>query len=220
MSPLTTCLGICILTIAAYIYGKPSLSTIALTSMVALALIFSDLIKQPAWVICMAGALLMIFTGVLKPAEAVRSMNMSVVLLIAGSLAMGGALSATGAGDLVGGFIADLVSGIHNKFLIGLIFFLPPYLLTQFMLNRSVMLIFIPIAIVACKAMGANPVGIIIMVQAACLTSFVTPMSCPVAAMITGQGGYTFKSILKQSVLPATIFTMIAIFWIMSVFPL
>ena len=32
-----------------------------------------------------------------------------------------------------------------------------PFLLTQVMMNRTVMIIFIPIAILACKAMNANP---------------------------------------------------------------
>ena len=35
MSSLTICLIICVLTIAAYIYGKPSLATVAIASMVA-----------------------------------------------------------------------------------------------------------------------------------------------------------------------------------------
>ena len=88
------------------------------------------------------------------------------------------------------------------------------------MLNRSVMMIFYPIAIIACKAMGANPVGIVILVQSACLTAFVTPMSCPVAAMITGQGGYTFRSIVKQSILPAILFSVVVVVWIITMFPL
>ena len=71
---------------------------------------------------------------------------------------MGGALSQTGAGEVVGGILADAVSGLSNPYLIGLVFFVVPFLLTQIMMNRTVMLIFIPIAILACKSMGANPI--------------------------------------------------------------
>ena len=187
---------------------------------VALCLIFSGQLGMPGWEICLIGALLTVITGVLKPAEAVRSMNISVVLLIVGAMGMGGALSETGAGELIGTYLANAAGQIHNPYLIGLAFFILPYLLTQFMLNRSVMMIFYPIAIVACKAMGANPVGIIILVQSACLTAFVTPMACPVAAMITGQGGYTFSSIVKQSILPALLFSVVAVLWIITIFPL
>ncbi|HBM47903.1 MAG TPA: hypothetical protein DD387_08895 [Lachnoclostridium sp.] len=188
--------------------------------LVALALIFSKQIGLANWEICMIGALSMVLSGVLKPAEAVQSMNMSVVLLIVGAMGMGGALSETGAGELVGSFLANAVDSFGNPYLIGFAFFILPYLLTQFMLNRSVMMIFYPIAIIACKAMGANPVGIVILVQSACLTAFVTPMSCPVAAMITGQGGYTFRSIVKQSILPAILFSVVVVVWIITMFPL
>lgn len=187
---------------------------------VAVCLIFSKIIGLPTWEICVIGALLMVITGVLKPAEAVRSLNMSIILLIVGAMGMGGALSQTGAGELVGTILANAAGSLGNPYLIGFAFFILPYLLTQFMLNRSVMLIFYPIAIVACKAMGANPVGIIILVQSACLTAFVTPMSCPVASMITGQGGYTFRSMIKQSLLPAALFSILSVVWIVTIFPL
>lgn len=186
----------------------------------AICLIFSKRIGLLNWEICMIGALLMVFTKVLKPSDAIRSLNMSVILLIVGGMGMGGALTETGAGELVGSCLANVVGKMGNSYLVGMAFFILPYFLTQFMLNRSVMMIFYPIAIVACKAMNANPVGVIILVQSACLTAFVTPMSCPVAAMITGQGGYTFRSIVKQSILPAILFSVTAVVWIMTIFPL
>jgi di/tricarboxylate transporter len=88
------------------------------------------------------------------------------------------------------------------------------------MMNRTVMIIFIPIAILACKAMGANPIGIIILVQAACLSSFMTPMATPAIPMCMASGGYDLKSLLKQSLLPAMILCVVSVFWIMTVFPL
>ena len=188
--------------------------------LVAVALIFSKQLGMANWVICFTGALLMVFTGVLTPQEASKSLNISVLLLIIGGMGMGGALSQTGAGEIIGGYLASVIGSLKNPYLINFAFFIIPYVLTQFMLNRSVMMIFLPIAIVSCKAMGANPVGVMILVQSACLTAFVTPMACPVAAMITGQGGYTFKNVIKQSILPATLFSIIAVIWIAAVFPL
>jgi di/tricarboxylate transporter len=62
-----------------------------------------------------------------------------------------------------------------------------------------------PIAILACKAMGANPIGIIILVQSACLSSFMTPMATPAVPMCMASGGYNIPSLIKQSILPACI---------------
>lgn len=88
------------------------------------------------------------------------------------------------------------------------------------MQNRTVMMIFIPIAILACKSMNANPVGVIILVQAACLTAFMTPMATPAVPQFMAAGGYDLKSVLKQSVLPSVLFCLISVFWTMTVIPM
>lgn len=125
--------------------------------LVTVALIFQSFLKIETWVICLTGAVCMVLTGVLSEKEAISSMNLQIGFLYVGSLAMVGALTQTGAGEVVGNILANVVSRLNNPYLIGLIFFIVPFLLTQIMMNRTVMLIFIPIAILACKAMGASP---------------------------------------------------------------
>lgn len=191
---------------------------------VTLCLLFqqqlSHLIIAPTWLICFTGALLMVVCGVLKPREATGALNMSMFLVFVGAMAMGSALTASGAGNLIGDAIAQAANHMGNPYLIGLVFFLVPFILTQFMQNRAVMLIFIPIAIQACKSMNANPVGVIIMVQAACLTAFMTPMATPAVPMYMAAGGYDLKSVVKQSILPAIIICAVSVLWTMTVIPL
>lgn len=193
-------------------------------ALVTIALIFqkalNSVVAAPTWLICFIGAVAMVVTGVLKGREALQSLNLSMYLLFVGAMAMGGALSASGAGQIIGDAIAALANTLGNPYLIGLVFFLVPFLLTQVMQNRGVMMIFIPIAIQACKSMGANPVGIIIMVQAACLTAFMTPMATPAIPMIMAEGGYDFKDMVKQSAIPAVIFCIVTVLWTCTVFPL
>lgn len=191
---------------------------------VTIALLFqrqiSHFVVAPTWMICFVGAILMVATGVLSGREAMGALNMPMYFLFVGSMAMGGALSASGAGDIIGNAIASVADKIGNPYLIGLVFFLVPFLLTQVMQNRGVMMIFIPIAIQACKSMGANPVGVIIMVQAACLTAFMTPMATPAVPMIMAEGEYSFLDMVKQSALPAIIFCAVTVLWTMTAFPL
>lgn len=179
-----------------------------------------EFIVAPTWIICFAGAVLMVLTGVLSGREACNSMNIPMYLLFVGAMAMGGALSSSGAGTVVGDTIAAVANHIGNPYLIGLIFFVVPFLLTQVMQNRAVMLIFIPIAIQACKSMGADPVGVIIMVQAGCLTAFMTPMATPAIPMIMKEGNYNFTDMLKQSVIPAILFCIVTVVWTITAFPL
>ena len=188
--------------------------------LVTVALILQNFLGLESWVICLVGALAMVLTGVLSDKEAISSINWPIGFLYIGSMAMGGALSQTGAGEVVGNALADVVRGLDNPYLIGLVFFIVPFLLTQIMMNRTVMLIFIPIAILACKSMGANPVGIIILTQTACLSSFMTPMATPAIPMCMAAGGYDLKAMLKQSALPAVLLTIVAVGWIMTIYPL
>lgn len=185
-----------------------------------IALLFQPQLGIETWVICVTGAVAMVLFGVLSEKEAVAAINLPMAFLFVGSLAMGGALTQTGAGDVVGAILADFANMLSNPYLIGFVFFIVPFLLTQVMMNRTVIIIFIPIAILACKAMGANPVGIVLLVQSACLSSFMTPMSTPAIPMCMANGGYDLKSIVKQSVIPAMILCIVSVLWIMTVFPM
>ena len=172
------------------------------------------------WQICFIGALLVVISGVLTPKEATDAMPVWMYLLLVGSLTMGTALQTTGAGDVIGNGLAQIVGKLGNQYLIGMIFFFVPFMLTQFMQNRTVMMVFIPIAILACKSMGANPVGVIILVQSACLTAFVTPMATPAVPQYMAAGGYDLKCVLKQSLIPCALFCIISVFWTMTVMPM
>ena len=59
----------------------------------ALALMLQAYVLKalPIWQICLTGAVLMIFCGVLGPAEACKAVPVSMLLLIIGALAMSGA---------------------------------------------------------------------------------------------------------------------------------
>ena len=146
---------------------------------------------------------------------------MSMLLLIVGALGMSGALSATGAGELIGSHIGGVVKAVnYNSYIVGAIFFIIPFLLTQVMQNRGTMLIFHPIAIATCAAIGANPVGLMILIQAACLSAFMTPMATPAIPYIMDYGGYNQTSMFKQSWLLAIICCVVSVLWVMTVFPL
>lgn len=187
---------------------------------VTLALIFSSQLGLASWVICMIGALLTVITGVLSPKEATNNMQLWVYLLYVGSIAMAEALTSTGAGALIGDTLASFAGQLNSSFAVYLLFFIVPFILTQFMLNRTVMLIFYPIVIQTCISLGANPIGVLISVQAACLTAFMTPMATGTVPVFMGEGGYDLKSVLKQSIIPAILFCVVTVVWNTIAFPL
>ena len=185
----------------------------------ALMLQGSILQTVEVWQICLTGAVLMIVFGVLKPAEAGKSIPLNMLLLTIGSLAMAGALSGTGAGDLIGGFIAGFVTKVNNNYLVGLIFFFFPFLLAQFMSNRGAMLIFFPIAIATCHQVGGDPRGLLILIEAGALTAYMTPMPTAAVPCMMEYGGYSQKDLLRGGWLHSVISCVLSVGWIMTVMP-
>lgn len=187
----------------------------------AIALMFASQLGLASWEITVIGALLMIVFNVLSPKEAGKALPLNILFLIVGSNAIATALGNTGAGEFIGTIISNLVKGMGaSNYLLGFIFFIVPFFLTQFMSNRGTMLIFHPIAIATCAAMGGNPVGLMILIQAACLTAFMTPMATSATPYIMGLGGYDIPSMIKQGWLFAIVGCVVSVLWTMTVFPI
>jgi di/tricarboxylate transporter len=188
--------------------------------LVLLGLLFSSKLHLANWEITMIGALIITASGVLKKEEIFKSMNLPMLLLVIGSLGMGSALSETGAADVIGNSLAGVITGIHNNYLAGLLIFIVPFILTQFMLNDGVVAIFTPLYIMICKSLGANPIGPIVLCFIACTTAFFSPLATPTVPLAMSVGNYDVKDIAKMSWLPAIIITLITVGWVMTIYPI
>jgi solute carrier family 13 (sodium-dependent dicarboxylate transporter), member 2/3/5 len=191
----------------------------AIFIMVSAGMIFQTVLKIPAWAICLGGALLMILFGVLKEKEVYRAIPASLLFLFIGALATGAALTATGAGKIIGDTFAKIALSLGNNYLIAAMFFGIPFILTQVMNNTAIVAIFVPIAILAAKSMGGNPIGLCSLVVSAELCAFMTPMGTPTAAMMMELGGYNVRSMVKQGILPGLFIWILSSFWIGYFFP-
>ena len=187
----------------------------------AVLLMFAKQLGLDNWIITVIGALAMVFTGVLKPKEAGRALPISILLLMIGSLGISAALSATGAGEVIGSYIGRFIDAVGgNSYAVGFIFFIIPFIQTQFMSNRGTMMIFYPIAIATCATTGRNPIGLMILIQAACLSAYMTPSATSAIPYIMGYGGYDQITMIKQSWLLSLIAAVVSVGWIMTIFPI
>lgn len=187
--------------------------------LVVLGIFFGNRLGIEAWQAAMAGAVLTVVFGTLTKQEAINALPMDLAFMLTGALAMAGALTATGAGEVIGDTLASVVGNVHNPYALGAIFFIIPFLLTQVMQNQAVINIFTPIVIMTCQAINANPVGLIVLITAAGLTAYMTPMATSAVPIMMGTGGYDIKSLVKQSLLPSAIFAAVYILFTMTVLP-
>lgn len=184
-----------------------------------LAMIFSARLGLEPWFVASAGGLLMVLFGVLDHRTAMKNIPWDILLLFVGSLALGTALTNTGAGQVVGNLMVTIVGGTKNNYILGFLFFTVPFIVTQFMQNRAVNLIFTPICLMTCKALGANPVGLVLIVSAGSLSAFLTPMATGAVAVCMAEGGYDINALLKSGWLVSLLIAVCYIAYTMTIYP-
>lgn len=188
--------------------------------LVIAGLLFADKLGIPGWMIPFTGALIIAATGILSTKDVYGAASLGgIVMMYVGVLGVGNALTATGAGDAIGAAVAKMLGGTTNGYVIGLVCFLVPFLVTQVLNNRAVATIFTPIAIMTCTSLGVNPVGPMILANAGALAAFMTPMATATVNMYMGLGGYSQKDLIKMSLLPSFILTVVNVLWIMTIYP-
>lgn len=171
------------------------------------------------WLISLLGAVVVVVSGVLTEKEAIDSLNMPTVLLYIGVTVLGNALAATGAADLLGEWCAGILSGIHNGYVLGFAFYVISYIMTSFLYNRAVTTVAVPLVVITCGAIGADPRGPVILCALASMSSLITPMSTAVVPMAMNAGGYSPKTVLKVGLIPGVIRGVLGALIAMTLFP-
>ena len=183
-------------------------------------LLVSGMIGLQPWLVALAGAVMMVLTGVLRGKQINDALPVSYFAVFAGALSMGGALTNTGAADLIGNLIADLATSVNITFMVYLIIFMAAFIVTQFMLNSAVMWSLMPLVLATTKVMGINPIGAAVLVNISSTTAYLTPMSCPLIPLTMAAGGYDFKSVFKQAIIPSILMILIGVGWTSILYPI
>ena len=181
---------------------------------VILLLIFGAKLKTINWVVVLSGCMLLIICGVLTAKEGIAAMPIDIGLIFIGANAMAGALINTGAADYLGKQISGFMGTNPNPWVLSIVFFILPFIFTQFSLNQGIINIFAPIALITCRALNADPRGILVLICAGGLTAFMTPGATPAVPMTMGAGGYNLKDLFKMGWLFSVI---AAVFYIIFV---
>ncbi len=182
-------------------------------------LIFGTSFGTTNWVIVFSGCMLLVICGVLSGKEAIQAMPIDLGLLFVGANAIAGALISTGAADYVGNIIATALGPNPSPWILSITFFVIPFILTQFTQNQSVMNIFAPIALLTCRAIGADPRGCLVLIAAGSLTAFMTPSATAAIPIVMGTGGYSLKDLFKLGWLFAVVAAIFYIPYVTLVMP-
>lgn len=165
---------------------------------VILAMIFEDQIGIKIQVSACLGAIVLVLFGVISEKAALASIDLKVVLLFGGSLALATALDTTGAGTLIADTIVHALGANPNPIVILLVIFVVGCVLTNFMSNTATTALMVPIATSLAQSLGADPRAMIIATVIACSCAYATPIGMPANTMVVGLGGYKFNDYVKS----------------------
>ena len=221
MNPLEITLLILLVTILAFVSGKVPFSVIS--TGIILALILTG-IKTPAEAfggfintnVVMFVAMFVIGAGLTKTPLIDKAQ--SLVIRYKDNMRMLIFLSCV-AGAFLGAITSATATAATNPYIIMLVFFLVPFILTQVMSNLATLTIFIPLVTSACIRMGVDPRAAVVGVITASCVSIMTPMAAPCQIMIIESGGYTLKDYLKCGTPLALILIVVSVFFLPTLYP-
>jgi di/tricarboxylate transporter len=168
--------------------AKATLSLVIAATAVALAA--TGLLPISVAAICGAG--IMILTRCLTWADVVAALDRRIVMVIVASLALGLALSATGATAYIAGVFVAATFDMPVPVVLGG-FILIMALLTEVATNNAVAVIGTPIAISIAQQLGVPPEPFVIGLLYGANMSYLVPVGYQTNLLVMSAGGYRFS---------------------------
>lgn len=149
-----------------------------------------------AAIVAMAAAALSIFSGCVSSREAMRSMDLSVLILVASALGVSRALDSSGAAEWLAGQMLTIVQPYGPLAVLAAIVLLTG-LLTELLSNNACAALMGTLAIATARATGLDPRPLLIAVAVTSSYGFATPIGYQTNLMVLNPGGYKFSDYLK-----------------------
>ena len=152
----------------------------------------------------MAVALILV-TRCVDAEEAFSFVDGRLIAMIFAMLAVGQGLDHSGAVALIVTAVAPYMVGLSPFLMILCVYFLG-LILTEFLSNNAVAVIFTPIAIELAQSLGLDPRPFVVAVMFSASVAFATPVGYQTNMMVYGPGGYRFSDYMRVGI-PLNIIT-------------
>jgi di/tricarboxylate transporter len=169
-------------------------------------------------VAAVSAVLLMLLTGCLQIRDAYRALQGNVLVLIAGTLALGAAMEKTGASRVYAQFFLGLLEGLPPTAILGG-FMVLTSISTQLLSNNATAVLLMPIAVSTALGLGVNPKPFIMAVCFGASACFATPIGYQTNLLVYGPGGYRFSDYFKLGMPLNLIIIMGGSWWIPKLWP-
>ena len=175
-----------------YRRGKMFISVGVIMAVVAAAAVG----LAPIMVTSLCGVIAMIATGCLQPNELYKSIDWSVIFLLAGVIPLGMATERSGGAEYLAQHLA-IAGADLSGFTLLFIFYVFTSMITQVISNNASVILMIPVAVEAAQLTGVNPFSLVMAVTFAASCALLTPVGYQTNLMVYGPGGYRFTDFLR-----------------------
>ena len=165
------------------------------------------------------GAILVMATGIVPAQEAYKSINWTVIFLIAALIPLGDAMETIHLSERIGGLITMASNRFGDIGLIGILFFIT-MLMTSFLSHTATAIIMTPLAIKSAGLLGLDPMPFIMTIMFAASLSFMTPNGYQTNTMVFSPGGYRYMDFMRAGIPLHIILGILGIILIPVIWPL
>jgi di/tricarboxylate transporter len=189
--------------VAAYRRAKAPIALAALALIVGLA----ALDVAPILPLALIGVAIILVTHCVDSDEAFGFVDGRLLAMIFAMLAVGEGLDHSGAVAMIVTGVAPWLEGL-GPFMLILAVYLIGLILTEFLSNNAVAVIYTPIAIKLAVELGHDPRPFVVAVMFSATLAFATPVGYQTNMMVYGPGGYKFTDFTRVG-LPLNIIVML-----------
>ncbi|MEM6834462.1 MAG: SLC13 family permease [Pseudomonadota bacterium] len=163
---------------------------------IAGVVILAALDIMPIISLAIIGMVLVLLTRCIDMEEAMESIDWQIIVLIYAMLALGAALTKTGAIEIIVSAIRPALENLPPMAILAVVFALCS-IITETVTNNAVAVIMTPIAISLANQLGLDPRPFVVTVMFAASASFATPIGYQTNTLVYSAGGYKFTDFIK-----------------------
>lgn len=152
--------------------------------------------QYPILVSALAGAVLMVLTGCLKPGELYQSVRWDVIFLLASLIPLGTAMQTSGATEWIGHQLSNLGGQLSGYWMMTLLF-VATTLMTAVLSNSAAVILLLPLGVQVATDLNINPLTVMFIITFGASNSFLTPIAYQTNTMVYAAGGYRFLDFVK-----------------------
>lgn len=187
---------------------------LGIVGMLSVLLLISGVVGIfPLFDVCLVILSGLVFFGILNLVEIRRELDLSLLLILVCSLAIGVGLEKSGTADWIANILITSVQAFGPVAVMASLFLVTIFL-TALITNAAAVSIVFPIAMSIAEQMELSNTPFFVAIAFAASGDFMTPIGYQTNLMVYGPGGYTFRDFLRVGTPLTILYTIICITFI------